>query len=99
MISRAEKIQCPWCMKISTLGEWNDATYAKCTSREMRRAFTNLSNEKAFTRKADTFYLCTKCNNWSRGCQLRIVGTENKALKKLGGEALFKTHSKSEDTE
>ena len=91
MISREEKVECPWCGETKTLGEWNDNTYKRCTSREMRRAFTPLTQERAFTRKADTFYLCVNCNRWSRGSQLKIVNTDDKKLLKLGGEPLVST--------
>ena len=86
MINRNEHIRCGWCNRVSTLGEWNDLTYSKCTNREMKRAFTQLTNEKAFLRKSDTFYICPNCSKWSRGCQLSIVDTEDKRLRSLGGE-------------
>lgn len=86
MIDIHEKVRCGWCGKDSSLGEWNDLTYSKCTNREMKRAFTKLTDEKAFLHKSDTFYMCPKCNKWSRGSQLRIVDSDNPKLKKLGGE-------------
>ena len=89
MISREESVECPWCGNKEELGVWNDYTYMQCTSREMRRAFTELTREKAFTRKAKTFYLCIKCNKWVRGSQLWIVDTDNPELKKLGREPIF----------
>lgn len=85
MISRDEMVECSWCGEKATLGEWNDLTYSKCTNREMKRAFTPLTSEKAFLRKSDTFYLCPKCNAWSRGCNLSIVDTDDKKLLSLGG--------------
>lgn len=88
MISRDEHILCSRCYEKSTLGEWNDITYARCTNREMKRAFTNLTQEKAFLKKSDTFYMCPKCHKWSRGSQLKIVDTENERLLKLGGEPI-----------
>jgi len=87
MIERNEKVKCGWCNERSTLGEWNDLTYSKCTNREMKRAFTQLTNEKAFLRKSDTFYICPKCFKWSRGSQLSIVDTKDKRLLSLGGES------------
>ena len=69
-ISRTEKVRCGWCFKDSLLGEWNDLTFSKCTNREMKRDFTQLSDS----------------NTWSRGSQLRIVDTDNESLKRLGGE-------------
>lgn len=86
-ISRNEKVLCGWCLKTSSLGEWDDLTYSKCVNREMKRAYTKLSDEKAFLRKSDTFYLCPVCGQWSRGCKLKIVGTTDKRLLKLGGES------------
>ena len=91
MIKRSEHVRCGWCGKISTLGEWNDLTYSKCTNREMKRAFTLLSEERAFLRKSDTFYMCPKCEKWSRGSQLSIVDTEDKKLLRLGREPVIGT--------
>ena len=85
-ISRNEKVLCSWCYKTSDLGEWDNLTYSKCNNREMKRAYTKLSEEKAFLRKSDTFYLCPKCGKWSRGCKLKIVDTTDKKLLRLGGE-------------
>lgn len=89
MINRTEDIKCPRCNKESKLGEWNDITYKRCTNREMRRAFTQLTEERAFLRKSDTFYLCPKCKVWSRGSQLKIVNTTNEKLLRLGGEPVI----------
>lgn len=88
-IDRKEKVRCNWCFKVSTIAEWNDLTYSKCTNREMKRDFTPLSDSKAFLRNSDTFYICPCCNKWSRGSQLKIVDTDNKALLKLGGESVI----------
>lgn len=85
-ISRKEQILCSWCYKTSELGEWNDLTYSMCVNREMKRAFTQLSEERAFLRKSDTFYMCPVCKKWSRGCKLKIVNTTDKRLLRLGGE-------------
>lgn len=93
-ISRNEKVRCAWCFKDSSLGEWNDLTFNRCTNREMKRDFTQLSDSKAFLHKSNTFYLCPKCNTWSRGSQLKIVDTDNEALKRLGGESVT-NHIKS----
>ena len=89
MIDRKEHVRCGWCMHIADLGEWNDLTYSKCTNREMKRAFTQLTEEKAFYHKSDTFYLCPNCNKWSRGSQLAIVDTDDKKLLKLGREPVM----------
>lgn len=89
-IGKQEKVLCGWCYKTSTLGEWDDLTYSKCTNREMKRAYTRLTEEKAFLRKSDTFYVCPVCGKWSRGSQLKIVDTNDKRLLKLGGEQVVK---------
>lgn len=89
MISRKEQVMCSWCGNKSQLGEWNDLTYSKCTNREMKRAFTQLTDERAFLKKSDTFYICPVCKKWSRGSQLRIVDTEDKKLLKLGREPVI----------
>jgi hypothetical protein len=89
MIGRHEKVKCDWCRKTSELGEWNDLTWSRCTNREMKRAYTPLTEERAFLKKSDTFYECPKCHKWSRGCQLRIVDTDNPKLLRLGGQSVF----------
>ncbi|MBO5388009.1 MAG: hypothetical protein J6A59_07715 [Lachnospiraceae bacterium] len=86
MIDRHVDVKCGWCAKTATLGEWNDLTYSRCTNREMKRAFINLTAEKAFMRKSDTFYECPNCHKWSRGSQLSIVNTNDARLLRLGGE-------------
>ena len=97
-IDRNEKVLCSWCGKISTLGEWNDTSFSQCKNREMRRTFIQLTEDKAFYRKSDTFYMCPKCGRWSRGSQLKIVGTTNPYLKKLGGESIINIiHNKNND--
>jgi hypothetical protein len=83
-------------MKTSSLGEWNDLTYSKCTNREMKRALTQLTSEKAFLRKSDTFYLCPKCEKWSRGSQLSIVDTTDPKLLRLGRELTMGNNKSSE---
>jgi len=89
MISRNEDIRCAWCLKTAKLGIWNDNTFSKCLNREMKRAFTQLTSEKAFLRKSDTFYLCPNCERWSRGSQLKIVNTTDERLLSLGGEPVI----------
>lgn len=89
MIKRSEHVRCGWCLKVHKLGEWNDLTYSKCSNREMKRAFTPLTNEKAFLKRSDTFYICPECKKWSRGSQLVIVDTDDPKLLKLGGEPVM----------
>lgn len=88
-LDRKLNIMCGWCGKKSRLGVWNDLTYNKCTNREMKRAFTSLTERRAFLKKSDTFYMCPVCGKWSRGSQLRITDTTDKSLLKLGGESVI----------
>lgn len=86
VINKQEKIQCGWCGEKATLEEWDNLTYSQCTNREMRRAYTSLTNEKAFLTKTDTYYECPNCHKWSRGNQLSFVDTEDPKLLRLGGK-------------
>lgn len=89
MINLTERVRCPWCYKVHTVEEWDNNTYAQCTNRQMKRAYTHLTNEKAFKRVSDTqdsFFLCPSCNKWSRGSQLAIVDTKDENLLKLGND-------------
>jgi hypothetical protein len=97
MLSRNLDIKCGWCGKDSTLGDWNDATYARCVNREMKRMFTSLTEKRAFYKKSDTFYLCPKCGKWSRGSQLRIIHTDDPELLRLGGESVAQLVNKEDN--
>ena len=97
MLDNELNVKCGWCDKKSKLREWNDLTWSKCINREMKRAFTPLSDKKAFLRKSDTFYLCPLCGMWCRGSQLSIVDTDDKALLSLGGESVIKIRSMDPD--
>jgi len=81
-------VRCGWCGEGNKLIEWNDLTFSKCVNREMKRAFTPLTDKKAFSEKSNTFYLCPKCNKWSRGSQLSI-DTDDAELRKLGGKSII----------
>ena len=97
MISKIVGIICGWCDKKSSIETWEDTTYAECTSREQRRAYTSLYNEKAFLRKTDTFYKCPHCGMWSRGCQLTITDTDDEKLLKLGREPVINENIQNKD--
>lgn len=94
MIDKNVRIKCPWCYKDSMLYEWNDLSFTFCVNREMKRLFTKLNDKKAFRKKNPSYYICPKCKNWSKGSQLKIVGTDDKELSKLGGEPLVKINKK-----
>lgn len=90
MLDRKLDVQCIWCGETSHLGTWNDETYAMCSNREMKRAFTQLTDRSAFSKNSDTYYKCPKCGKWSKGCNLRIVNTTDKSLLRLGGSSAIK---------
>lgn len=89
MLDSDTKVKCGWCGEVSTVKEWDDTTFSECKSREMRRAYKHLYDEKSFYRQADTYYKCPKCQAWSRGSQLKITDTDDKRLLSLGGEPIF----------
>lgn len=97
MLKRDLDVRCMWCGKDSHLGTWNDETYAQCTNREMKRAFTQLTDKRAFLKKSDTFYKCPACGKWSRGCELQIVHTTDKFLLSLGREQSIKFSKEDTD--
>ena len=76
MTNNNSQIRCTWCGKKSSLKQWDDLTYSQCTNREMKRAYTKLTDKKAFLYKSDTFYMCPKCKKWSRGSNLKILENE-----------------------
>ena len=85
MLSRDSIVRCPWCDKTSTLGEWNDNTYAQCTNREMKRDFMPLMDERAFKKNSVSFYMCPLCKKWSRGSKLVLKTNRNNKIDELGG--------------
>ena len=88
MIDNCVDILCPRCGKVTKLKNWNDLTYSMCSTREMKRAYTQLYEKKAFKHESNTFYICPQCYQWSRGSQLKITNTDNPELKKLGGRSV-----------
>lgn len=89
MINNCEEVWCPRCGKVAKLETWNSLTYSMCSTREMKRAYTQLYEKKAFKQESNTFYICPNCHQWSRGSQLKIVNTDNAELKKLGGRSII----------
>ena len=90
-LGKHEKVKCPWCGRHSVLGMWDIASFKFCTNAEMKKDFTHLTDSKAFDKNTDAYYVCPKCHKWSKGCQLRIIGSTNKELEQLGGEPIFKS--------
>jgi len=90
MLEKDTMIKCGWCGNKNTAEKWNDLSFSECTNREMRRAYTQIYNEKTFSRKANTFYKCPSCGMWSRGSELAIVDTDDEKLLKLGREPIVK---------
>lgn len=88
MIPDTEVVRCPRCQTMHSLKEWNDASYAQCKSREMKRSYTKLTEERAFNAKRNAFYLCPECNQWARGSQL-IIESDDPRLVKLGRKSVI----------
>ncbi len=89
MVGKDEIIICQWCNGKSTAKEWNDVTYQQCTSREMRRAFVDVYQNKSFSERADRYYMCPKCRRWLKGSQL-IIDSDDEELKKLGRKPIIR---------
>lgn len=89
MLNNDLDIRCPRCGKLAKLKTWNELTYSMCSTREMKRAYTQLYEKKAFKQESNAFYICPNCNQWSRGSQLKIVNTDDKELLKLGGRSIL----------
>lgn len=89
MLSRQLDVKCQWCSNLSKLGEWNDNSYKSCTNREMKRAFTDLTNKDAFNKNKDVYYKCPVCSKWSRGSQLILEYDNGDKHIKLGGQSII----------
>lgn len=87
MIARTEKVKCPRCSKISSLGAWDKNTYNMCVTEEMKQDYVPLISEEAWTREADTYYKCPECQRYSMGCELYIDSNKPK-LAKLGRQPI-----------
>lgn len=83
------RIKCGWCSLESPIEKWEQNTFKECKTREMKRAYETIYDEKVF-RGDNYFYLCPECNTWSSGEQLRITGTKDKHLLQLGGKEVYK---------
>ena len=92
MINKNAHIKCGWCDAVHEASVWISIAFESCTNREMKRAFLDIYNEKAFDRKNPHYYKCPSCNTWSKGSQLSIVDTDNPKLLKLGREPVMKTN-------
>ena len=95
MIGKDTSIKCGWCDAVYSAEEWNKLTYNNCINREMKRAFLDICNIKAFDRKNPHYYKCPSCGIWCKGSQLSIVNTDNPKLLRLGHEPVLRTR---EDT-
>lgn len=92
-IRDTEIIKCPRCGSKHILAEWENTTYGQCTSREMKRAYISLSVDRAYKEKSNTFYMCPRCNQWSRGSQL-IIESDDIELVKLGRKPIIRYTNK-----
>jgi len=98
MISKDADIKCGWCSHVDKAENWNNNSKAACVSREMRRAYRDIYNEKVFDRhKKPAYYKCPKCSTWSKGSQLRIVNSDNPEHRRLGGEPVIKSVNRNKN--
>ncbi len=65
-------IVCPRCKKGSRLIEWDSITHSACVTREMRRAYITLEDDRAYNKGTKNMYKCPKCAEFSRGSLLRV---------------------------
>ena len=90
MIDQNELIKCGWCDKESTAKEWQDTTYNACYTRQQRRAFRELKDEKQLRDDQKTYYLCPKCGLWEQGCQTTLVREVDGKLRVYGGKPVVR---------
>lgn len=70
-------IKCIHCNKISKVSDWDLKTFNECTSREMRREYISLTDNKAFKKTSDTWYMCPCCKEYNEGYKLKIERIED----------------------
>lgn len=90
MIQQNELIECGWCKKESTAEEWQETTRTQLYTREQRRAFKKVEDEKIFKKGSKIYYLCPKCGLWIQGCQMKMTREEDGKTKTYGGQPIMK---------
>lgn len=90
-------IRCQWCQGENTAKEWNDLTYSDCKSREMRRAFRNIKEPKAWEQDAKFYYRCPCCSQWLRGDQLILLDNDGEPVRGIGGSPIIQIKKRDED--
>ena len=91
MIKKTDKIRCGWCDETSTAEEWNEFSKSQCDTRERRRAYKEIYDEKRFNKNLkQSYYKCPRCERWMQGCQLRVYKENGERYHGLGGEDVFK---------
>lgn len=78
-------VVCPWCKHRDTLKNWNESTFNACVTREQKRAFRSLKNNRVWSKDSDYFYVCPICGKWCRGNKLKAITNELKEIEELGG--------------
>lgn len=64
------KIKCRHCGESSLLVQWDLATKNNCITREQRRAYISLEQERAYRGKY--VYECPKCKRVTEGKQINV---------------------------
>ena len=86
MLRNSLIIECQQCGCKSTLEDWNNKTKGMCTSREMKRQYTELTDKRVFTGEKEAYYICPSCNSWSKGDELFVYDEDGERFKSLGGK-------------
>ena len=81
-------IRCPWCGSTRTLKDWDDTTFSKCSTREMKRSFRSLTKEGTWLKNSNKYFVCRECQKWVKASQL-IIESNDAKLKKLGRESVI----------
>lgn len=73
-------IMCPLCKVENALSLWDASTHDQCDTREKRRAYVSLEEQKAYGRKSGLVFMCPHCTNYIDGYKLKpyIKSSENK---------------------
>lgn len=64
------RIKCGHCGEASLLVKWDLATINNCITREQRRAYVSLEQNRAYS--GNYIYECPKCGMGSNGKQLKV---------------------------
>jgi hypothetical protein len=98
MIDQNKSAKCPWCNTATKLDIWDELSKSFCHSREQRRAFKSITDPVVWKKNSKThYYKCPNCGQWSAGCKLRLIDTDNTEVEGFGGDPLFEIMDKGDN--